>query len=177
MGQAGRDTVNNWGPDTYGDPCRQCLFRWSMSQDEAVELVSGIPAEFSRLLQGVDGRRRHPELEWPVVAYVCHVSDNLGIWAERLAGLALGDVGAVAPYDQDLLAQARRYDDVAMAGALWSLERAAGDWRRAVEMADQVGITLIHPERGENSLLDVVRTNAHDARHHAWDIERTIDGS
>ena len=169
--------MSNWGPDTYGDPCRQCRFRWSMSHDEAVELVNGVPAEFSRLLQGIDGWRRHPQLEWPVVAYVCHVSDNLRIWAERLAGVALGDDGAVAPYDQDLLAQARRYQDVSLAGALWSLERAAGDWRHAVDTADQVGITLVHPERGENSLLDVVRTNAHDARHHAWDIERTIAGS
>jgi hypothetical protein len=148
-----------------------------MTHKEAVELVSAIPAECSRLLQGVDGSRRHPDLDWPVVAYVCHVADNLRIWAERLAGLALGDDSPVASYDQDLLAQARRYDDVSVAGALWSLERAAGDWRYAVGMADQVGIILVHPERGENSLLDVVRTNAHDARHHAWDIERTITGS
>ena len=33
-------------------------------------------------------------------------------------------------------------------------------------------MVLIHPERGEMALLDVVRANTHDAQHHLWDIER-----
>ena len=33
---------------------------------------------------------------------------------------------------------------------------------------------LIHPERGEMELLDVVVANTHDAHHHLWDIERTL---
>src|SRR5580658_2354418 len=171
------DVGNPWETTTYGDPCRQCAFFHTITREAAVSVVVAIPDSLTELLSGKTGDERHRDLAWPVVAYVCHVSDNLRIWAERLAGVALGDDGAVAPYDQDLLAQARRYQDVSLAGALWSLERAAGDWRHAVDTADQVGITLVHPERGENSLLDVVRTNAHDARHHAWDIERTIAGS
>ena len=57
--------------------------------------------------------QRLPDLAWPAVAYVCHVSDNLRIWAERLAGLAAGDTHPVPPYDQDLLARARSYDEIA----------------------------------------------------------------
>jgi hypothetical protein len=146
-----------------------------MSQDEAVALVTAIPGEFARLVEGVDGSCRHPDLTWPVVAYVCHVSDNLRIWAERLAALALGDLRPVAPFDQDLLAMARRYNDVSLAGALWSLARAVDDWNHSVLIADRASIILLHPERGEQTLAEVVRTNAHDAHHHGWDIRRATD--
>jgi len=167
--------MSEWGRATFGDPCHQCRFRWTMTQEEAVALVTAIPGEFTRLVEGIDGSHRHPDLTWPVVAYVCHVSDNLRIWAERLAALALGDLRTVAPFDQDLLAKARHYDDVSLAGALWSLDRAVDDWNDAVLIADHASILLVHPERGEQTLADVVRTNAHDAFHHGWDIQRTTD--
>jgi len=164
--------VNDWGPRTFGHPCRECAFDWDTSQPEALSLVAGTPAAMAELLAGGHGSQRHPELAWSAVAYVAHVADNLRIWAERLAGLAAGDRGPVAPYDQDDLAAARHYDEISVAGALWSLERAVGDWTSAVGLADGAGIILIHPQRGQNSLLDVVRTNAHDAWHHYADVRR-----
>jgi len=169
--------MNRWGPATYGDPCTECGFRWSMTQEDAIATVMTAPTQFATLLRGVDGSLRHPDLGWSVVAYVCHVADNLRIWAERLAGLALGDPEGVAPYDQDLLAQARRYDGISLDGALWSLDRAANDWKEAVVLADRVGITLVHPDRGEQALVDVVRSNAHDVYHHRWDIRKILDGA
>jgi HEAT repeat protein len=36
---------------------------------------------------------------------------------------------------------------------------------------------LVHPERGLQSLVEVVRSNAHDAFHHQWDIQRALDGA
>lgn len=168
-------TVSAWGRTTYGDPCAQCGFHWAVSQEEAVAIVKATPAELARVLSGLDGRQRHDALTWPAVAYVAHVGDNLRIWAERLAGLASGDPGPVAPYDQDLLALARRYDQLALAGALWSLAGAARDWADAVRLADDAGVTLVHPDRGPQSVLDVVRSNAHDACHHCWDVRRTVE--
>ena len=35
-------------------------------------------------------------------------------------------------------------------------------------------VTLVHPERGEQTLIDVVRSNAHDAYHHGWDIKWSL---
>jgi hypothetical protein len=141
--------------------------------------VAGVKATAAALrttLVGADGSEQHPDLSWSVVGYVCHVADNLRIWAERLAGLASGYSRPVGRYDQDLLAQARRYDDVALGGALWSLDRAVEDWERAILLAQHAGVTLVHPDRGEQTLLDVVRSNAHDACHHGWDVRRTIEG-
>jgi hypothetical protein len=169
--------MSDWGRATYGDPCGECGFRWTVTRVQAVATVSAAHEELARTLAGTDGRQRHPDLRWPVVAYVCHVSDNLRIWAERLAGLAGGDHRPVVPYDQDALARARRYDEIALTAALWSLERAVRDWTDAVALADGAGITLVHPDRGAQSVLDVARSNAHDAHHHCWDIRRTIDAT
>jgi hypothetical protein len=169
--------MSAWGVATFGDPCRQCGYRWSITEDEAVATVHDTAADFERVLSDVDGSRRHPDLVWPIVAYVCHVADNLRIWAERLAGLAAGAGRPVAPFDQDDLARARRYDEIALPGALWSLQRAVGDWTDAVDLAQRAGVTLTHPDRGTQSLLDVVRTNAHDTAHHRFDVQRIIDST
>ena len=47
-------------------------------------------------------------------------------------------------------------------------------WQYAVGQTRRTGIILIHPERGGQSLSDVVLANAHDAFHHRWDIERSL---
>lgn len=116
---------------------------------------------------------RHPDLEWSAVAYVCHIADNLRIWAERLAGAALGSTTPVSSYDGDLLARARVYDGVPVEGALWSLGRAVADWKAAVLLAAERNVVLQHPERGRQTVEDVALNNAHDAHHHIWDIERS----
>jgi hypothetical protein len=168
-------TMSEWGRATYGEPCRQCGFTWTVTEEEAGAIVASAADQLARELADTDGSLRHPSLSWPLVAYVCHVADNLRIWAERLAGLAAGDTRPVGRYDQDLLAEARRYDEISLLGALWSLERASKDWTEAVHRAHDAAITLVHPDRGRQSLLDVVRSNAHDVLHHCVDIRRTID--
>jgi hypothetical protein len=60
--------------------------------------------------------------------------------------------------------------------ALWSLGHAARDWAEAVALARAAEVVLVHPDRGELSVLDVARGNAHDADHHGWDIERSVAG-
>ena len=174
----GRPTGSGWGPHMYGNPCHQCGFEWNISRDGAIELVSTMPRLYAQILAtaGSDGSERHPELRWSVGAYVCHVGDNLRIWAERLVGISRGAKSGVAAYDEGLLAAARAYEGIAIEGAIWSLERAAEAWRLAVEEAAGAGVVLIHPDRGEQSLVDVIRSNAHDAFHHQWDIQRSLRG-
>ncbi len=163
-----------WGAALYGDPCRECGWDWSIGRRDAVAFVRGVPGAYAGLLRGREARSRHPDLVWSAGAYVCHVTDNLRIWAERLAGAALGGEAVVAGYDEHALAVARRYDAVPVAGALWSLEKAARDWVEAVALGDQQWVVLRHLERGEQRVEDVVRNNAHDAWHHAWDIGRSL---
>jgi hypothetical protein len=167
--------VSTWGRSVYGDPCRECGFDWSISRDDATALIIAAPARYADILRGHDGSERHPDLAWSAGAYVCHVTDNLRIWAERLAGFALGATGQVANYDGDLLARARAYEDVPIQASLWSLRRAAHDWTEAFSLAVDRRVVLLHPERGEQSTLDVARNNAHDTHHHEWDVRRSLN--
>lgn len=121
-------TVSGWAQSVFGDPCGECGYTWSISRSDAAALIRAAPARYADALRERDGSERHPDLEWSVGAYVCHVTDNVRIWSERLAGVALGASGQVANYDNDLLARARAYDGVPLQGSLWSLGRAAADW-------------------------------------------------
>jgi hypothetical protein len=166
--------MSNWGPNTYGDRCRECGFSWVIPVDEAVDLVRQLPVAYAAALTGATGKERHPDLGWSVGAYVYHVADNLRIWAERLAGVTAGADRLVAAYDQDLLAKAKQYEEVALASGLWALGRATTDWLAAIVQAGGAGVVLQHPERGDLALADVVRSNAHDVFHHGWDIRRSV---
>lgn len=169
--------MSNWGQTTYGDPCMECGFEWSITFDDALAAVRLAPAQFRAYLSGAAGTERHPDLHWSVAAYVCHVVDNLRIWAERLAGITSGAGSDVAAYDQELLATARDYEQVKLSAALWSMDRSVADWLSAVEQARVCDVVLRHSERGEINPVDVVRTNAHDTCHHGWDIRRTLAAS
>jgi hypothetical protein len=169
--------VNDWGQRVYGDPCRECGFRWGSGLDSAVTLVAATPATFAELLAGSDGTERHPSLEWSAVDYVCHVGDNFRIWAERLMGIVGGASPQIASYDENELARVRSYASVPLPAALWSLRRAASDWVTAVQASPQTGTVLIHPERGDLTLSDVADANAHDAFHHQRDIELILQAA
>jgi hypothetical protein len=166
--------VESWGAARYGDPCRECGYDWSLSTAAALDLVAAVPARYAALLGDADGSARHPELEWTAGGYVAHVVDNLRIWAERLAGASLGGSPDVPGYDEQLLAAARRYDALPVAGSLWSLQRAVDAWLAAVERAVAEDVELRHEARGVQRVSDVVRNNAHDAFHHEWDIRRSV---
>jgi hypothetical protein len=167
--------VETWGRARYGDPCRECGYDWSIRHEDAVAAVAAIPGRYARLLEGRDASLKHPDLGWTAGAYVCHVTDNLRVWAERLVGAAMGGGTDVPGYDEELLGRARAYDRVPVAGALWSLRLAAAAWVDAVALATEARVVLVHAERGEQRTADVVRNNAHDASHHLWDIRRTLD--
>jgi len=118
-------------------------------------LVAGIPARCAEMLSGTDGLQRHPDLGWTAGAYVCHVTDDLRIWAERVAGAALGGSQQVPGYDEDLLARGRQYDRVPLAGALWSLQHAAREWQEAVGLGLDRDVVLLHAGRGAQGAPDV----------------------
>ena len=168
--------MSEWGRATYGDPCRECGYDWSIAIPSAMDLVRSAPQRYLALLDGREGSEHGAGLAWSATGYVCHVADNLRIWAERLAGAAQGGSSIVAAYDSDALAEARNYDSVAVEGALWSLRHATEAWGVAVEWAQEQQVVLMHPERGSQTVNDMVRNNSHDAHHHGWDIQRILAG-
>jgi hypothetical protein len=71
----------------------------------------------------------------------------------------------------------RHYDELSLAGVLWSLRWAATAWADAAQQALAAGVTLQHATRGPQRTEDVTRNNAHDAHHHLWDITRILSTS
>jgi hypothetical protein len=166
--------MSEWGPSVYGNPCHQCGFSWTTGVGGAITIISRLPSGYARLLVGATGHEQHPGLDWSVSAYVSHVGDNLRIWAERLAGIAAGAPPVVGGYDENVLARARGYAAIPLQAAQWSLSRSVAGWQHAVGLSRRTGVVLVHPERGELSLPDVVVANAHDGFHHRWDIDRSL---
>jgi hypothetical protein len=93
---AGFSTIDESARGTWGDPFRACGLVWSISASTAANLRSAIPERCTRSLDGRNGAERQPEHSWPAVAYVGHVSDNLRIWAERMAGVEPGTEPKIA---------------------------------------------------------------------------------
>jgi hypothetical protein len=138
------------------------------------QVVERVPEDMVLALTGTDGTARHPSLTWDGRSYICHVVDNLRIWAERLVGAVAVPELRLRLYDADALAQARSYEAVPVEAALWSLTGAVHAWTIAVDAARLTDVTLLHPERGRLRLLDVASTNAHDAYHHVFDVRRSV---
>jgi len=164
-----------WGPERFGDPCRECGLAWSFTADDAVSMVTATADDYELAIGSADGSLRHPDLGWPVAGYVCHVADNLHVWAQWLAGAALRGEARVPGYEEDLLGRARYYTRVPVGGALWQLRQATRSWQEAVVLARAGAVVLDHETRGPQSAGDVARSNAHDAFHHGWDIRRIIE--
>lgn len=137
-------------------------------------LMRGLPDSIDDLVTGATGAERLPGLGWNVSGYIAHMTDNTRIWAERLMAVARGADSHVVAYDENLLAEARRYNEIALQGATWSLQIAVVSWLSAVEEADRAGVVIMHSVRGAMSISDVAASNAHDTYHHRWDLTRIL---
>ena len=164
----------DWAESTFGDPCRECGFSWATSREDALTLVTTLPARYRELTASASGTERHPDLGWNVTQYVSHVVDNLRMSAERMVGALESGDHAVGVDDPDALAIARRYDQVRLPGALWSLENSVAAWIAAMGRAFDADLVLQHETRGEQTAGETAIANAHDAFHHAWDVERSL---
>jgi hypothetical protein len=91
-----------------------------------------------------------------------------------VVAVARGADPHVVPYDPDLLAEARHYNEIALQGAIWSFRIAVANWLAALEEAEPAEVVMLHSERAATELADVVASNAHDAFHHRWDVARIL---
>ena len=167
--------MNEWGPQTYGDPCSGCGFSWKASPATIGSIIDTAAVEYESLVAGRTGSERMPSLGWSVGAYVWHAGDNLRIWAERLVGAAPGGIHPVPGYDQDQLAEARGYDSMPVGAALWSLGRATGDWQEALRMIGEGSdVAFEHLAMGSYTVADVTTQVGHDLFHHQDDVRRIL---
>lgn len=106
-------------------------------------LMRDLPDSIDEIVRGASGAEGLNGLSWNVSGYVSHMTDNTRIWAERLVAVARGADAHVVPYDPNLLAESRHYNDVALQGATWSFRIAIENWLSAVDEAVPVGIVML----------------------------------
>jgi hypothetical protein len=138
--------------------------------------VEGLPARLDELLSaGAAGVEVPAGCSWSVVGYVFHVADNLRIFAERLEGVRAGGPTALVGYDENELAAARHYEELALPAGLWSLHQSVPLWAAACRTALAAQQGFRHSDYGELTASEIVRAPAHDALHHEWDVQRAVD--
>ncbi len=158
--------------------CDQCGYDWSIGHEDARAVINGSPRRCRELLadRWEEARKSPDEQTWSPSAYVWHMADAIGIWAERLEALAEDPASPIVGFDQDDLAAVRGYARLSPIAGLWALERRIDDWNAALQ-AHSLDRSFVHPDFGELTVGELVRWVAHDQFHHQWDIQRLIERS
>jgi hypothetical protein len=165
-------------PTTAPRTCPECGFSWATPPQDAISLVTAAPQRYRTALAGHGEQpiRTPTVLPWAPISYLWHLADVLRISAERLWALSHDPQAPIIAYDPDQLADARHYARQSTAAGLWALERSTGDWLTEATTA-HVGDPYHHPEFGQLTVADLTRMIAHEAEHHALDIQRCLNAS
>src|SRR5215467_5819910 len=115
-----------WQPD--GLVCAECGFDWEMARQNAVELVARAPDAAVTAIKGIKDPMRRAGDRWSASMYVWHLVDVLRIGTERLLTLIHDPSRGITCWDENALAEVRRYQQLSPAVALIVLRSAAQGW-------------------------------------------------
>jgi len=157
-----------------GGRCEQCGFDWTITPEDAEKLILETPTVTATLIgdRWDDARRKPGPKTWSPTGYVWHMTDAIGIWAERLKAIADDPKAPIVGFDQDDLADVRGYDKLSPVAALWAFERRVRDFNDALELHPDREKPFDHPDFGSWSVAKVVVWMAHDLFHHTHDISQ-----
>ncbi len=152
--------------------CAECGFDWSVEDYESLvgRCVREV-AVFGEVMSRVDPSQAVQPGLWSASRYVWHTVDVLRFGTERLWTISADPSFGVPVWDENVMAEVRSYDDLSPVVGLVALVAAAHAWRQAAIEAPQDAETP-HPEVGVICAFDVVQRNAHEVRHHLWDVQR-----
>ena len=161
-----------WQPDSPA--CAECGFDWAISRDDAAGLIAQITDAATAALARIQEPMQRTGERWSASMYVWHLVDVLRIGAERLLTLAHEPGRGITCWDENALAEVRRYAQLSPSVGLIVLRPAARDWAEAASKAP-AGDIVRHPQFGDLGALEIIRRNAHEVHHHLMDINRYRD--
>jgi hypothetical protein len=161
-----------WQP--HSPVCEECGFAWTVSRNDAIELVARLPENAADAVARIDQPMQQFGERWSASMYVWHLVDVLRIGTERLLTLAHDPGRGLTCWDENALAEIRRYRQLSPAVGLIVLPAAAQEWAAVASQAPAEAVVR-HPEFGDLGALEVIRRNAHEAHHHLMDINRYRD--
>jgi hypothetical protein len=158
--------------DLHQGRCPECGFDWDVTDfDDLVgQCVQGA-AVFGEALSRIDPSAPVAPGLWSASRYVWHTVDVLRFGTERLWTLSADHEFGVPSWDENIIAEARAYDDLSPVVGLIGLIAAVQSWRTAALEAPH-DVSTPHPEAGDICAFDIVQRNAHEVCHHLWDIRR-----
>src|SRR5215469_14046762 len=105
-----------WQPD--GPVCAECGFDWQLAPQDAIDLVAQVPdAAAAALTRTRDPTQRSGD-RWSASMYLWHLVDGLRIGTERLLTLTCDPGRGLPCWDENALAEARRYQQLSPAVGL-----------------------------------------------------------
>ncbi len=161
--------------DRPGGRCGECGFDWDEAEyDQLVGRCVQTIGVFGEVLSRVDPSEPVEPGLWSASRYVWHTVDVLRFGTERLWTISADPTFGVPCWDENVMADARSYDELSPVVGLIALIAAAHDWRDAAFEAPHE-VPTPHPEAGSITAFDIVQGNAHEVRHHLWDVQRGSD--
>ncbi|MGH3157083.1 MAG: hypothetical protein ACRDNF_10960 [Streptosporangiaceae bacterium] len=159
-----------WRPDS--PVCAECGFDWQLGLEDAIDLVTQIPNAVAAAVTGIHDPVHRTGEAWSASMYVWHLVDVLRIGTERLLTLAHDPGCGITCWDENALAEARRYQQLSSAVGVIVLRPTAHAWVTTATAAPR-DVQVRHPQFGLLGTPEIIRRNAHEVHHHLMDINRT----
>lgn len=158
-----------WQPDS--PVCAECGFDWQLARRDAIDLVARVPDAAAAAITRSHDPVHRPGEAWSASMYVWHLVDVLRIGTERLLTLAHDPRRGITCWDENALAEARRYQRLSPAVGVMMLRPAAHAWVTAATAAP-ADAAVRHPRFGALGAVELIRRDAHEVHHHLMDINR-----
>jgi hypothetical protein len=142
-----------------------------MPGQNAIELVAQAPDGVAGAITGIKDPARRTGERWSASMYVWHLVDVLRIGTERLLTLTHDPDRGITCWDENALAEVRRYQQLSPTVGLLVLRSAAQAWATAAAMAP-ADVQVRHPRFGFFAAAEIIRRDAHEVHHHLMDINR-----
>jgi len=158
-----------WQPDS--PICAECGFDWQITRQDAIELVAQAPDGAGAAITGIEDPARRTGERWSASMYVWHLVDVLRIGTERLLTLTHDPGRGITCWDENALAEVRRYQQLSPTVGLLVLRSVAQAWITAAAVAP-ANVQIRHPRFGSFGAVEIIRRDAHEVHHHLMDINR-----
>lgn len=158
-----------WQPDS--PVCAECGFDWQLAREDAIDLVAQAGDAAAAAITGIHDPAQRTGEAWSASMYLWHLVDVLRIGTERLLTLTHDPGHGITCWDENALAEARRYQQLSPAVGLLVLRSTAQAWVTTAATTP-AGVEVRHPQFGVLGAPEIMRRDAHEIHHHLMDIDR-----
>lgn len=166
-----------YGARVWGDPCPGCGYRWSLTYEEALDLIGGAAARYGQLIGGrEEAAMIKPDADtWSPSGYVWHLSDWFRIQGQRIYAICNDPLyrWVHQRLDQDALGETFKYDELPPTAGLWALQKAGDLFVEAAKDADR-SLVFDTGEGDSWTVGDLVLWVGHEVIHHEKDIREGL---